>query len=293
MRPEDASLLDLFAANWPLFQDPILVAAVAGGVLGFLGVYIHARGMVFVSAALTQAAGFGVALAFLLQLLLPTLVSVFEPRLWAIALTLATAWLLSRPAVRGATREGLLALAYLCSGAAVLMMGTRLHQETHDIDPILFGSGVMVSHDDLVWVSLIGAITLIMQIWWRRGFLFASLDPEGAAVRGLPVRLLDGLLMLQIAAMVSLGTRALGVLPVFAFSILPALAAAMLARSPKGALVLATSLGAASGAIGYLFAFFAEFPVGPSQTLMAAIPAFLVLAATAFRKRAPGSAGWR
>ncbi|MBM3274551.1 MAG: metal ABC transporter permease, partial [Candidatus Sericytochromatia bacterium] len=136
-----------------------------------------------------------------------------------------------------------------------------------------FGSGVMVSHDDLAWVSLVGALTLALQIWWRRGFLFASLDPEGAAVRGLPVRLLDGLLMLQIAAMVSLGTRALGVLPVFAFSILPALAAGMLVGSPKAALALATVLGAASGALGYSFAFFAEFPVGPSQTLMAALPA--------------------
>jgi len=44
------------------------------------------------------------------------------------------------------------------------MMGTRLHQETHDIDPILFGSGVLVSHDDLIWVSLSGAVTLALQI---------------------------------------------------------------------------------------------------------------------------------
>ncbi|MBM3276116.1 MAG: metal ABC transporter permease, partial [Candidatus Sericytochromatia bacterium] len=125
MTGESASLIELFVANWPLFQDPILVAAVAGGVLGFLGVYIHARNMVFVSAALTQAAGFGVALAFLLQLLVPALAVLLEPRLWAIGVTLATAWLLARPAVRGSTREGMLALAYLCSGAAVLMMGTR------------------------------------------------------------------------------------------------------------------------------------------------------------------------
>jgi len=94
-------------------------------------------------------------------------------------------------------------------------------------------------------------------------------------VCGLLVRLLDGLLMLQIAAMVSLGTRALGVLPVFASSILLALAAAMLVKGPKAALAVATARGAAAGALGYLIAFFAEFRVGPSQTRMAASPALI------------------
>ncbi len=271
------TLASQFLDNWPLFRDPIVVSAIAGGVLGYLGVYILARRMVFVSAALTQSAGFGVALAFAFQLFFPAAGIALEPRIWAIGLALATSWLLGRPAARGTSREGLLALAYLFAGACVLLLGTRLHHETHDIEAILFGSGVMVSREDLLWISIVGGLTLGLQIWWRRGFLFASLDPEGAAVRGVPVRLLDGLLMLQVAAMVSLATRALGVLPVFAFSVLPALAASLAARSPSGAMILGTALGAAAGVGGYLLAFFAEFPVGASQTLLAAVPVLFAL----------------
>ncbi|MBM3266533.1 MAG: metal ABC transporter permease [Candidatus Sericytochromatia bacterium] len=282
--PEDASPLAMFVANWPLFRDPILVASIAGGVLGYLGVYILARRMVFVSAALTQSAGFGVAVAFLLLLFFPAAGLALDPRIWAIGMALATAWLLGRPAAQGASREGLLALAYLFAGACVLVMGTRFHQETHDIEAILFGTGVLVSPDDLALISVVGGLTLGLQVWWRRGFLFASLDPEGAAVRGLPVRWLDGLLMLQIAAMVSLGTRALGVLPVFAFSILPALAASLLVRGPRTALAVATLLGVACGAGGYLLAFLAEFPVGASQTLLAALPVFAALGLRPLRR---------
>src|SRR6218665_2385090 len=53
---------------YELFQDPILCALIAGGVLGFLGVYVVLRRMVFVSAAVTQSAGLGVALAFFAEI---------------------------------------------------------------------------------------------------------------------------------------------------------------------------------------------------------------------------------
>ena len=57
-----------FWDGWELFRDPILCGAAAGLVLGFLGVYVVLRRMVFVSAAITHSAGLGVALAFYAQI---------------------------------------------------------------------------------------------------------------------------------------------------------------------------------------------------------------------------------
>src|SRR3954454_21553540 len=53
-----------FAGGWDIFRAPLLCALVAGAVLGFLGVFVVLRRMVFVSAGVTQSAGLGVALAF-------------------------------------------------------------------------------------------------------------------------------------------------------------------------------------------------------------------------------------
>ena len=64
----DAPTWAAFWEGFELFRDPILCAAIAGIVLGFLGVYIVLRRMVFVSAAVTQSAGLGVALTFYLQI---------------------------------------------------------------------------------------------------------------------------------------------------------------------------------------------------------------------------------
>lgn len=272
----DAPSLQLFLESWELFRDPLVTGAVAGAVLGYLGVFVVLRRMVFVAAALSQAAGLGVALAFFFQIHLGAVAMLADPRLFAIALTLGVTWLLTWPGKKRISREGLLALAYLLGGGGALMVGTRISQEAHDIQAILFGTGVLVGPEDMAWTLAVGGVVFAWQLWWRRGFLLASLDPEGARVRGLPVALLDAALMIAVAVLVSVATRALGALPVFAFSVLPALAAVAIAPSPAWALAIATALGLTAGAGGYMLAFFGELPVGASQTFVAG--AFVVLA---------------
>jgi ABC-type Mn2+/Zn2+ transport system permease subunit len=64
---------------------------------------------------------------------------------------------------------------------------------------------------------------------------------------------------------VSVATRALGALPVFAFAVLPAAAGLAVARRLPEALFVAAGVGGASGALGYFGAFAGELPVGASQ----------------------------
>jgi zinc transport system permease protein len=272
----DAPTFQQLIDAWDLFRDPVIVSATAGGVLGYLGVYVVLRRMVFAALALAQAAGAGVALAFFLEIHagLPKVLA--APRAWSLGLTLLATLALQWPGKKVITREGLLALAYLVGGGGALLIGTRISQEAHDIQAILFGTAVVVSAIDVQLVLGFGAVIFLWHLWWRRGFTFASLDPECAQVRGLPVAILDAALLLMFAVYVSIATRALGALPVFAFSVLPAMAAVAVCSSPGLAFAVATVLGVVAGAGGYLLAFFWQFPVGASQTVIAA--AFVVVA---------------
>jgi zinc transport system permease protein len=274
----DMPTLDMLASNWELFREPVMVAGAAGAVLGYMGVYIVMRRMIFFAAALSQAAGCGVALAFFAQIHLGLAAYLADPRLWAVGTTVLAAWVLTSLKEARISREGYLALAYLLGGAGAMLLGTRISQEAHDIQAILFGTAVLVSAEDVRWVLGAGGMVLVWLLWWRRGLLYASLDPEGARIRGLPVGLLDGVLMLTLAVFVSVTTHALGALPVFAFSVLPALAAVTLAKSPHAAFTVATVVGAVAGIGGYLLAFFGQFPVGASQAMVAVVA--VVLAAT-------------
>lgn len=267
------TLADFWAA-FELFRDPVLSAVVAGAALGFLSVYIVIRRMVFVSAAITQAAALGVALAFYAEIHLATHVS---PVLAASGLSLLVAVLLSSdPARLGITRESLLGVAYAASGGAAILVGDRIAQEAHDIQAILFGTAVLVRPEDLSAILWVSGACMALHLWWYRGLTMASFDPVGARVQGLPLGVLNAALFLSIGALVGVSTRALGALPVFAFSTLPAVAALLLGARLGVCFVIATLLGALSGGLGYLISFLENLPVGGSQTVTAG--AFVVAA---------------
>jgi zinc transport system permease protein len=267
---------------YELFRDPMLCALIAGSVLGFLSVYVVLRRMVFVSAAVTQSAGLGVALAFYAEIHLGVHVA---PTAGAVGLSLlATLLLMMEPTRLRISREGLLGLAYALTGGASILVGDRISQEAHDIQGILFGTAVLVERPQLIAVAVVGALTLLMHLWWFRGLTFASFDRTGAMVQGLPVRSLDAVLMISIGLMVGVSARALGALPVFAFSTLSAIAALVLDLRLPWTFLLATLAGALSGLGGYLFAYFYNFPVGGSQTVLASALVVLALLARGVRQ---------
>lgn len=261
-----------FVDGLEIFLDPMICGAAAGLVLGFVGVWIILRRMVFVSAAITHSAGLGVAAAFYAQIHMGLGQHASTPVLGAFIFGMGSTLLLAvDPERLRLTRESLIGLVFIFTSGAVLLVGDRISQESHDIHAIIFGTAVMVSKGDLYTTLAVGGVVLGVQLWLRRGLVFASFDPDGARVQGLPVRKLDAVLLLSIGLMVSVTTRALGAMPVFAFSVLPAMAALSLCRRMGTVFILAASLGGLSAVLGYMASFFLHFPVGASQTVVAAV----------------------
>jgi zinc transport system permease protein len=266
---DPAPTLREFFEAWELFRDPVLCGIFAGAVLGLQGVFIVLRRMVFVTAAVSQSAALGVALSFYAAIHLGWEV---PPVTGALLLAVGVAMIFAvRPDRLRLPREGLLGLAYALAGGLTVLVGDRISQEAHDISAILFGTAVLVRPIDLGLVAGVGALVLAVHAFFHRGFVLAGFDADGARVQGVPVLALDVVLWTLVALEVSVATRALGALPVFAFAVLPALAALPLARRMGTALALAAALGAISGGLGYLAAFLLSFPVGASQTAVAAL----------------------
>jgi zinc transport system permease protein len=258
-----------------LFRDPILCAVVAGAVLGYVSVFVVLRRMVFVTAALTQSAGLGVGLAFFAGIHLG-----FSPGpiLGAIGASLLAALALSFDGRRlFLSREAVLACVWMLGSAGAVLVGSRITQEAHDISAILFGSAVLVRPLDLWLVIGVGALVLAGAVATRRMLVFAGFDPDGARVQGVPVRGLEFAFLAALTLFVSVSTRALGALPVFAFAVLPGVVGLLLSRGLRGALILAAIAGALSGGVGYLLAFVLDLPVGASQAALALLLVLLAM----------------
>lgn len=275
---DDNLTISQFFDAWELFRAPVIAGVSAGAILGLVGVYIVLRRMVFLTAALSQCAGLGVTLSFYVHARWGVTGLLASPTVGAMAATLlgAVAPTLDRSAV-GARRDALLGVTFLVGSAGSLALGTRIVQELQDIQSVLFGSAVVVLDEHLSLVVWTAGLLGLLHLWWARGFAEVSFDPDGARVRGLPVRLLELALLGSMAIAISVCTRVLGALPVFAFSVLPALAAVQVSPNIPRALILASLLGAAAGFGGYVVAFLYSLPVGASQTLVAV--SFVLVAA--------------
>ncbi len=264
-----------FVGALDLFRDAILCGAIAGAALGFLGVFIVLRRMVFVTAAITQVAGLGVALGMLVG----THGDHGEgPVLWAVGVSLLAAGLfvldLSRVRL---SRETVLAAVWLTGSGGAVLVGDRIAAEAHDVAAILFGSAVLVRPEDLKLVLIFGLGSLGLAAWARKGLVFAGYDPDGARVQGVPVRLLEGGLLVLVTLVVSVATRALGALPVFAFSVLPAMAALLAVQRLSGVFLVALLGGVVCAVAGYMAAFFLSFPVGACQAVVGVCLVLLAL----------------
>ncbi len=272
--------LSTFFNSWDLFGDSAMAGAVAGGLLGFLGVYVVLRRMVFLSAALSQTASLGIVVAFFLQISLG--VGFISPLLGALIATF-TAIVALTLGVSPERRDSMLGFVFLLGSSGTILLGTRIVQEIQDVQTLLFGTAVAVVPGDFKLLVGIAVVIGALHLAGWRGFVAVVFDSEDARVRGLPTRAIELILLMTIALAVSVSTRVLGAMPTFAFSVLPGMAALRIAKNIQRALWLAAILGAISGFTGYLFAFLFELPVGASQAFVAL--ACIPLAELAHRAR--------
>ena len=107
------TLAEFFAA-WDLFRAPALTGALAGMMLGCLGVYVVLRRMVFL-AATVSAASFGVALAYLLGL---SALGTLAPTLGALVLTFITLYVIASDTSHEQHRRTRWALCFASGGNA-------------------------------------------------------------------------------------------------------------------------------------------------------------------------------
>lgn len=267
-----------FLGSYSLWGGAVVAGMAAGAVCGFIGVYVILHRIVFVSAAMSEVSGLGVMIAFWLaqsqaveashhtEDVLPlTFAAIFTGIFSAVMAGTASARLRDR----SKSAESFIGAVYLLSAAGLLLVGNRVTQGAHDVANVLFGNAVVVDQPHL-WL-LLGVCVPVFAVhaWLRKDILFVSFDPEMALTLGYPVARLRIFLLVSLGVVISIGTRTIGALPVFGFSVLPPMAALALVQNSGSSFWLSAGMGAASAFLGYLASFLFSFPTGACMTAVA------------------------
>jgi len=159
-------------------------------------------------------------------------------------------------------------------GLGVLFLSLYTQYATETVG-VLFGSILSVSRANVLITLGCGIAMLVLIGFIFRPLLFASIDPEVAQTRGVPVALLSILFLLLVAITVSVTVQVVGVLLVFALLVTPAATAERLTNRPSAAIALSVALGLAVTWGGLALAFLGRWPVSFYIAALAAL-AYLV-----------------
>jgi len=272
-----------FLAARELWQAPLLASALAGAMLGFLGVYVVLRRIVFVSAALTQISTLGLVVGLFAEERLHVEAEHAHHQLgMAMGFAVAGALLLGAWRPRRLPAEAGVGAAWVVTSALVVLGIARLVHVSHDLGGMVFGNAVAVPPEELWIMGVVALACAAIHAAFGKELRFVSFDPETARALGMRVWLYDALFSVSIGLAIPAAARVLGALPVFALLTLPA-AAALLWRLRLGpALAVAAGFGLVAAVGGYLASWFGETPTGAT---MVATAALLVLPGAAVRGR--------
>ncbi len=142
---------------------------------------------------------------------------------------------------------------------------------------ILFGNILGTSPEQVRTIAWISGAALLVLLLIARPLLFASLDPDVAAARRVPVRLLGLGFMVLLAVTVSEATLAVGALLVFALLLLPAAIAHQMVSRPFAALALAALLAVAFLWVGITIGFYSGYPSSVCISLLAFVSYVVVV----------------
>jgi zinc/manganese transport system permease protein len=130
------------------------------------------------------------------------------------------------------------------------------------VTSLLFGSFLGIT-TTRVWTLLaVAAAVLALLAAIGRPLLFASVDPDVAAGRGVPVRLLSTAFLVLLGAAAAETSQITGTLLVFALLVMPAATAQTLTARPAASLALTVLVAVTVTWLGLITAYYSPYPIG-------------------------------
>ena len=263
--------------NYQFFTNGIIVATIAGGLCGLLGVFVVLRGMGYIGHGLSHAVFGGAAASAVMG------INYFiGAGVWGIISGVLIGRIARKRLIGADAAIGVVTTASFALGLALL---NRYGQAQKSIEAVLFGSVLGVKPIDILAVALVTVFTVVLILAFYRALLFATFDPEVAEVSGVRVAWVEALLMAMLSLTILVTMRVIGTLLISAMLVIPASTARMLTNSFARMLLISPLIGAATAGVGMYASYFLDTSASATIILTATAVFISVYALAGIRGR--------
>ena len=235
---------------------PVGMLIAASGAL--FGVFVVLKRVVFIGITLSEAAACGVALGLLLG---------WNPFFGALLMTMSVVLFLGLPFERWLQlpRDALLGVLFVAFSAGSIVLVAKSGFGLEQVKGLLFGSLLFASRGDLLLILAVllpGTALLLLGI---RPVVYAFLDPDAAAVLGIPVKAVELVFFTLLGLTVAAASKVAGVLLIFCYLVIAPGTALLLCHRIPGTLLTSVLIAWAATVGGILVSY--RFDLPPNQTI--------------------------
>ena len=256
--------------EFDFMRNAFVAAGVAALVSGLVGYFLVLRGQTFAGHALSHIGFAGATGAVLIGV-----ASLYGLIGFTLAAGIAMGLMGERISNRDVAVGVVLALA-LGFGLLFLHYYTAFAAQA---TALLFGNVLAVDPATVGTLVALAVVTLAALAVIMRPLIFASLQPELAEAKGVPLRFISTAFLAVVALAVSASAQIVGVLLVFSLMVGPPATAQRLVTGLWGGLALAAALAVAEAWIGITVAYYTDWPVSFCISALSAFGFFAALAA--------------
>jgi zinc/manganese transport system permease protein len=243
-----------------ILKWPLLACLLLPGLLVYLGLHIVRREIIFVDLALAQVAALGNCLAILLG----HDAHDWQTYAWSVSFTIAGAaiFTVTRTKDHRVPQEALIGIVYVVAAAAGILLLSRSAEGNEELRRTLVGDVLLVRPAEIGKTFALYAVIAAIHIVFRRKFLAISFQPQQVADQGLSVRWWDFLFYALFGFVVTSFVQIGGVLLVFSYLIVPAVAANFLAGSLRVRMLIGWVTATLASVAGLYASFALDLPTG-------------------------------
>lgn len=243
--------------GFEFMQRALIASLAAAAVCAVIGVFVVQRGLAFLGDGLAHAAFGGIGIGLFLGATVENAVWIAIPFTAVIAIGIG--FVLRHTQLRGDVAIGVFFSFSLALGALFLGLRTATDRQIN-VESLLFGSMLGVTPQVLVVMVVVSLVALVVTlVLWSR-LAYAIFDPELAAISGVPVAVLEYLLLAQTAVVVVVAAKTLGVILVSSFVVIPAATARLISTTLARTTALAALIATLGTAVGLIAAYHLNTP---------------------------------
>jgi zinc/manganese transport system permease protein len=252
--------------DYDFMQNAFAAAGIAAVVSGLVGYFLVLRGQAFAGHALGHIGFAGATGAVLIGV---------APIWGLVSLTVAAGVAMGALGERISGRDvaiGVVLVLALGFGLLFLHYYTAFATQA---TALLFGNVLAVDRSTIATLLGLAVVTLAGLAAIMRPLIFASLQPELAEAKGVPLNFVSIAFLVIVALAVSESAQIVGILLVFALMVGPPATAQRLVTGLWSGVALSAALALAEAWLGLVIAYYTDWPVSFCIATLSALGYFL------------------